>query len=209
MKNKILYTLSIAALSLSFACAKNQPKSTVDVKNSNLSNLPAWVLDPAVADGIGGVGIASPSKGGIKFQIPTAELDAKANIAAIIQSEISRVTKSSLRSANVNGEDDVDQYFSQATKDVIKNLPLSGVKRINIYKDTDGSLYVHMVLKNEDYSKFLQNSEKTFSASLKKANMGRDKINKAEAANKAIFDELEKERDVKKDSEEKDSENAE
>jgi hypothetical protein len=193
MKNKILILLSVAALSFTGACAKKDVKVAPEVKN-DLSNLPAWVLDPNVADGIGGVGIASPSQGGIKFQIPKAEIDAKANIAATIQSEISRITKDAMRSANVNNTDDVEQFFSQATKEVVKDLPLSGVKRLNIFRDKDGTLYVHMVLKNEDYSKFLANSEKTFEARLAKANVGRANIAKTQEATKALFDELEGER---------------
>lgn len=192
MKNKILLALSIAALTLTFSCSKSGKPA--EVKNDKLSNLPSWVLDPNVADGVAAVGIASPSKGGIKFQIPAAELDAKANIAATIQSEISRVTKDSLRSANVNNSDDVEQFFAQASKEVVKNLPLSGVKRINIFQADDGTLYVHMVLKNEDYSKFLNSSEKSLNASLKKSALGRENIKKSEEASKAIFDELEKER---------------
>lgn len=191
MKNKIILALIIAALSLSFACAK---KEKPEVKNNNLSNLPSWVIDPSVPDGVGGVGIASPSKGGIQFQIPKAELDAKANIAATIQSEISRITKNSLRSAKVNENDDVEEFFAQATKEVVKDLPLSGVKRINMFKSEDGSLYIQMVLKNEDYSKFLENSEKTFAARSSKSKLGRDNINKTQAATKELFDELEKER---------------
>jgi hypothetical protein len=97
----------------------------------------------------------------------------------------------------VNNADDVEEFFAQASKEVVKNLPLSGVKRINIFQANDGTLYVHMVLKNEDYSKFLQNSENSMSARLKKSNLGRENINKSEQANKAIFDELEKERDTK------------
>jgi hypothetical protein len=192
MKNKILLALSIAVLSFSSACSHKDGKAVV--KNDNLSGLPAWVLDPNVEDGIAGVGIASPSKGGIKFQIPVAELDAKANIASIIQSEMSRVTKNALRSADVNGNDDVETFFSQATKEVVKNLPLSGVKRINIFKGDDGTLYVHMLLKNEDYSEFLQNSAKNLQADLKKSGLSRENINKSEQASKAIFDELDKER---------------
>ncbi len=148
MKRKILLALSIATLAFTFSCSKGGKPA--EVKNNNLSNLPAWVLDPNVADGVAAVGIASPSKGGIKFQIPAAELDAKSNIAATIQSEISRVTKNSLRSANVNNADDVEEFFAQASKEVVKNLPMSGVKRINIFQANDGTLYVHMVLKNED-----------------------------------------------------------
>lgn len=192
MKNKILLALSIAILSFSVACSKKDAKP--DVKNDNLADLPSWVLDPNVADGVAAVGIANPSKGGMKFQITAAELDAKANIAATIQSEMSRITKNALRSADVNGADDVENFFSQATKEVVKNLPLSGVKRVNIFKSNDGTLYIHMVLKNEDYSKFLQNSERNLAASLKKSHLSRENINKSEQANQAIFDELEKEK---------------
>ncbi len=197
MKNKILVTLSVIALSFSFACAKKDV-SSINVNKGELANLPAWVLDPSVEGGVAAVGIASPSKGGIKFQLPKAELDAKANIAATIQSEISRITKDSLRSAKVNENDDVEEFFAQATKEVVKDLPLSGVKRLNIFKAEDGTLYVHMILRNEDYSKFLSNSEKTFEARLAKSNLGRENINKSQTASKELFDELEKERESKK-----------
>lgn len=192
MKNKIVIAISVAALAFSFSCSKGN--KVAEVKSEKLSDLPSWVLDPNMPDGVAAVGIASPSKGGIKFQIPQAELDAKANIAATIQSEISRVTKESLKSANVNNSDDVEQFFAQATKQVVKDLPLSGVKRINIFQAKDGTLYVHMILKNEDYSKFLNDSEKSLNASLKKSNLGRENIKKSEEASKALFDELEKER---------------
>ena len=197
MKNKILIALSVAALTLSVACAKKDAASNINANKGELSNLPSWVLDPSVSDGVAAVGISSPSKGGIKFQLPKAELDAKANIAATIQSEISRITKDPLRSGKVNENDDVEEFFAQATKEVVKNLPLSGVKRLNIFKSEDGTLYVHMVLRNEDYSKFLANSEKTFAASLAKSNLSRENINKSQAASKELFDELEKERERK------------
>jgi hypothetical protein len=189
---KITTTFATIALIFSISCSKNETPAVKD--SGSLSNLPAWVLDPNVADGVGAVGIASPSRGGIKFQLPKAELDAKANIAATIQSEITRITKDSLRSAKVNESDDVEEFFAQATKEVVKDLPLSGVKRLNIFKSEDGTLYVHMVLRDEDYSKFLANSERTFEARLAKSNLGRENINKSQAASKELFDELEKER---------------
>jgi hypothetical protein len=193
---KITLTLAAIALIFSASCSKNAIVKNV---GSDLQDLPAWVLEPSMidgvpADGIASVGIASPSRGGIKFQIPKASLDAKANIAATIQAELTRVTKASLRSAKVNENDDVEEFFAQATKEVVKDIPLSGVKRINIFKSEDGTLYVHMLLGNEDYSKFLANSEKTFEARLAKANLGRENINKSQAASKELFDELEKER---------------
>jgi hypothetical protein len=191
--NKIIASASIIALSLSFSCAKKTDSSSNSAKNE-LKDLPSWVLDPSDKDGVGGVGIATPSKGGIKFQLPKAELDAKANIAATIQSEISRVTKNALRSAKVNENDDVEEFFAQASKEVVKNLPLSGVKRKNIFKSEDGTLYVHMVLTKEDYTKFLENSQKNLEASLQKSKLSRDNINRSQVATKELFDELEKER---------------
>jgi len=197
MKTKILVSLSAAIIALSAISCSHKEVKKVDAGNGNLSDLPTWVLDPSVPEGVAAVGIAAPSTGGIKFQIPKAELDAKANIAATIQSEISRVTKQALRESKVNDVNDVEDFFSQATKEVVKDLPLSGVKRINIYQGKDGTLYLHMVLKNEDYSKFLQNSENALGNRLKKSGLGRENINKSEAASKAAFDELEKEREKK------------
>ncbi len=196
MRNKITAILCAVVLVATSSCSAKKQNVNLNSNNS-LSNLPSWVVDPSVPDGVGAVGIASPSKGGLKFQIPKAEIDGKANIAATIQAEISRITKDSLRSAKVNENDDVEEFFAQATKEVVKNLPLSGAKRIAMFQADDGSLYIHMVLKNEDYSKFLSNSEKTFAARAAKSDIGRDNINKAQAATKEIFDELEKERDSK------------
>lgn len=194
---KYILAASIAALALTASCSGK--KSEKVAKSESLSNLPAWVIDPSVSDGVGGVGIAPKSKGGIKFQLPQAELEAKANIAATIQSSISRVTKDAMESAKVNDSDDVQNYFSQATKEVVKDLPLSGIKRLHIFQAEDGTLYVHMVLKNEDYTKFLQNSQKAFDASLAKSNIGRENISKTKEATKDLFEELEKERDKKKE----------
>lgn len=192
MKNKFLILASILVLGLS-SCAKKDAKG-IKIDGGALSDLPAWVLDPAADNGIAAVGIASPSKGGIKFQLQKARLDAKANIASTIRSEISRVTKNALRSAKVNENDDVEEFFTQATKEVVKNLPLSGVKQINIFKSSDGTLYVHMLLTNEDYSEFLASSENSLTNQLKRSKLGRENINASQEATKEIFEELEKER---------------
>ncbi len=165
-------------------------------KTQNIAELPDWVVNPDVKDGVAGVGIASPSVGGIKFQIPQAEIDAKANIAAAINSEISRITKDALRESKIAEVNDIEQVFTQATKDVIKNMPMSGVKRINMYQAKDGSLYIRMVLKNDDYGKYLQNSQKMYESRLRQANLSRDNLDKSQAAVKSLFDELDKERAV-------------
>jgi hypothetical protein len=56
-----------------------------------------------------------------------------------------------------------------------------------------------MMLSNEEYNKFLQNSESKIKASLAKSKLSRESINKSQEATKEIFDELEKERAEKKE----------
>ncbi|MFT6106028.1 MAG: hypothetical protein ACJA0S_000981 [Rickettsiales bacterium] len=191
---KKIITLILSSFLL-LSCSKvNLSDLRNDSKTQNISELPEWVISPDVSDGIARVGIANDSVGGIKFQIPQAEIDARANIATAISSEISRVTKDALRESKVGQVNDVEQAFSQATKDVVKNMPLSGVKRINMYQAADGTLYIRMVLKNDDYGKYIQNSQKIYEDRLKQANLSRENLNKSQAAVKGLFDELDKER---------------
>ena len=195
MKKLLAIALSTTLL---FSCAKTTISDLgKNNKTQNISELPEWVVIPDIKDGVAAVGIASPSVGGIKFQIPQAEIDAKANIASAINSEISRITKDALREAKVGDVNDVEQTFSQATKEVIKNMPMSGVKRINMYQAKDGTLYIRMALKNEDYSKYLQNSQKMYENRLKQANLSRDNLDKSQEAVKGLFEELDKERAAK------------
>jgi len=139
--------------------------------------------------------MAQPSKGGLQFQIPKAEADARANIATKINSSISRVTKQALREANVSGVNDVEDVFSQATKEVVKDIPLSGVERINMYQAKDGTLYVHMQITENDYSRYLDNSRKVYEKLLDNSNLSRSNLNKSQDAVKELFDELERERE--------------
>ncbi len=203
---KLLLPIFIVLSLLLISCSSNkEPVSSAS--KGELSDLPDWVIDPKIKDGVAGVGIAGPSRGGLSVQVPLAEVDAKGNIAATIQSEISRVTKNALRSAKVNENDDVEQFFAQATKEVVKNLPLSGARRINIFKAKDGSLYVRMMVDETDYSKFLKSSQRDIEQKLAKSSLGRDNINKSREATKDLFEELDRERGnvtpIKKESKEK------
>ena len=128
-----------------------------------------------------------------KILNPISRYNREGYLAAKIQSEISRVTKNSLRSANVNNVDDVEEFFAQATKEVVNSLPLNGVMRDKIYQGKDGSLYIHVILKPDAYEAFLEQTEKALKSRIKK-NIARENINETEKATKAIFDELEKER---------------
>ena len=184
--------LIIISILLTVSCASKTKK----VEEANLGNVPAWVLDPKVDGTIAGVGIAPKSKGGLQFQIPQAEADARANIASQINTEVSRMTKNALRESRIDGFDDVENVFSQVTKNVVKKIPLMGARRINMYRDpVEGTLYIHMSIDNEMVAEYFEKNEKMFKNAVKNSDMTRDRINKAQKAVKKLFDELDEELD--------------
>ena len=191
---KLLLVVAIVPAVLLSACGSKDDVKEVKIDNSALSHLPGWVLDPSVSGRIAAVGIAPKSRGGLQFQIPQAESDARANIASQISTEVSRLTKNALREARIGEVDDVENVFSQVTKNVVKKIPLMGAKRINMYKDSnDGSLYIHMSIDSEMVATYFQKNKKLFSDSLQNASLSRDRINKAQKAVDGLFNELDKE----------------
>lgn len=194
---KIFIINLIAILLLLGNCSSDKKEMLEDSKKISGKNidLPAWIIDPKIDDGIAAVGISSPSKGGFRFQIPKAEADAKANIAGILQSEISRVTKNALRESKLNDVNDVEEFFSQATKDVVKNVKLAGAERINMYQSADGSLYIRMAIRKNNYAQALKDSERLFKQVIANSQLGQENINKSQEAVQNLFDELEEERE--------------
>jgi hypothetical protein len=186
MKKYISIALTLLLVSCVAACSAKK-----NFVNKSELDLPEWFNS---TDELNGIGVAPESRGGIKYQLAAAELDAKGNLATKIYSEITRITKNALRSANVNQGDDVEEFFTQATKEVVNNIPISGMTRTSTYLAKDGNLYVMMTLKPNDYAKFLKESRTSTLEKLKNQNLARESINKSEEATKAIFDELEKER---------------
>ena len=161
---------------------------------SALDALPKWVLDPYVKGTIAAVGMAPKSAGGLQFQIPKAEADARANIAAQIETEVSRLTKNALREAKVGEQNDVENVFSQATKNLVKKVPLSGARRINMFKDpTDGTMYIHMSIDSEMVAAYIKKNEDLLASAIASANITRANLDKAQEAVKGLFNDLDKE----------------
>lgn len=169
---------------LSFSCSKKNPV----IVNESDSHIPEWI-NPS--DPLQAVGIASKSKGGLQYSIKIAELDAKANLASKIQSQVSRITKNALRSAKINGNDDVEEFFAQATKEVVKNIPLSGVVRLKMFINEDETVFVLIEMRPGNYKKLLTKSENNIIKGLNQSKLSRDSITKSEEATRVIFDELE------------------
>lgn len=192
MKKWFFIVLIIPVIFLNSCGVKKEEVKVQD--NSALSHLPSWVIDPSVEGKIAAVGMAPKSRGGLQFQIPQAESDSRANIAAQINTEVSRLTKNALREARVAGQDDVENVFSQVTKNVVKKIPLMGAKRINMYKDpSDGALYIHMAIDSKMIATYFQQNKKLFSDSVRDANLSRGRIDQAQKAVDGLFNELNKE----------------
>ena len=81
----------------------------------------------------------------------------------------------------------VKKIFDQATKEVIKNIPLSKASEISSYKDRDGVLYIHLFLKNEDYQKSPKAVQEIFQKHVDKSNLKNNDRKKANEAVKALF----------------------
>ena len=185
-----LLTACLAITLILSGCSSKPNKAEL----SNLGELPEWVVDPEVKGTIAAVGIAPKSPGGISFQIPKAEADARANIAAQISTEGSRLSKSALRDARINDVNDVEDVFTQATKNIVKKVNLMGARRVNIYKSpVDESLYIQMAIDSEMVAKYLADNKEIYTEQLAQAKLGRERINAAEKAVESLFQQLDKE----------------
>jgi hypothetical protein len=173
---------------------KNQQSFSETGKLSQL-NLPEWVIDPSIEGKLSAVGIAQKTAGGIKMQIAQAESDAIANMAAQIQTSVSRITKESMRRAGVATDsktsEAVDQYFAQATKSIVKDVPISGAKRKNIYQSpTDGTLYIQMFIDQTAIKEYLVSSSDNITKGMKDFGLTQKTISQTENSMKDLFNEL-------------------
>ena len=204
MLNDLFHTMKklgimlLASISLLQSCGdskKPQEQSFKDTGKLTQLNLPEWVIDPSIEGKIAAVGIAPKTVGGIKMQIAQAESDAVANMAAQIQTSVSRITKESMRRAGVSTEvkssEAVDQYFAQATKNVVKDVPISGAKRKNIYQSpSDGTLYIQMVIEPTAVKEYLISMADDLAKGMKDFGVTQKTIAQTENAMKDLFTEL-------------------
>lgn len=178
-----------------FTSCRERVEKPKDFGSLQQLQLPDWVVSPAVEGMVAAVGIAPKTAGGIKMQIAQAEADAMANMAAQIQTKVNRVTKESMRSAGVstggNDQEAVDRYFAQATKSIVKDVPISGAKRKNIFQSPmDGSLYIQMVLDQSDVKEYLMSTASTFASGMRNFDATQKTIAQTEMAMKDLFSEL-------------------
>jgi hypothetical protein len=183
--NKSISVLStIAAMVLFTGCTSSTDPKPTTAKEAEfakmadaLNSAPSWVSEPIVENGIGAVGVARYSKGGISFMMPQAEMDGKARLAARIQEEVSRLQQQSKRVVQTKELDTFDNNFKEATEVLVKKIPLSGAKRIKTYMSKEtGDLYVLMAIQKRDVADSLDSQKDLFKTQMEEARMTREAI---------------------------------
>lgn len=184
IKTSVLATAIIATLFT--GCTDKEPtpdprtmtkQEKIEHTASAINNAPKWVLTPVVENGIGAVGVARYSAGGMSFMIPQAELDGKAKLAGRIQEEVSRLQEQSKRLVQTKELDAFDNNFKEATEVVVKKIPLSGAKRIKTYMSKEtGELYVLMAIQKRDVATALESQKNLLKAQMEEARMTREAI---------------------------------
>ena len=122
---------------------KNNDLSSKKQQIKATNSLPLWVINPKVKEGITAVGMAKYSKYGLKVMKPQAKMDALAKLAGKIETKISQNTK---RTSSLNKNDNIQNNFSQSTKEVVDKISLSDVVVVNQLITENGDYYVQIVI---------------------------------------------------------------
>lgn len=168
---------------------EKQKEAQIEANN----NLPSWVQDPKVEGGISAVGVTGYSKHGMQIMLPQAEMDGRAKLAGQIQTVVSRVQKKAMRHNQINELDDYEGVFKQASKEVIKNMPLSGARKMKQFQASDGTLYVLMVIEKREVSRYLNDMTSTYKDRMNEAKMTRESLDQGMKVLDDMMKELDKE----------------
>ena len=199
MKSKLILTAGIVSTILFSGCTTNnapEPK-TSHAKSQEMikviNNLPSWIVNPKVENGIASVGMVGYSKHGLQVMLPQAEMDARAKLAGQIQTVVSQLQKKALRHTKINEIDEFENSFKQASKEVIKKMPLSGARRINMFQSKDGTLYVHMVIQKREVSEYIGDMKNTYKKHMQEAKLSRQNIDEGMKVLDSMMKELDAE----------------
>ena len=197
MKKNILGFIGLAiAMVLFTGCGDKEPITPQEKKAEQIEiaeTLPAWVVNPKVEGGIAAVGLAGYSKHGMQVMLPQAEMDGRAKLAGQIQTIVSQLRKKAMRHVKINESDDFENAFNEATKEVIKEMPMSGVRRINMFTAKNGDLYVHMIIEKRAVSEHLNDMKETYKKHMEEAKLTRESLDKGMEVLDDMMKDLDKE----------------
>jgi uncharacterized radical SAM superfamily Fe-S cluster-containing enzyme len=194
----LLVSVVISGALLMSGCSNKTPmeEKAQNLKDEQIrvaNSLPSWVLNPESRDGITAVGMAGYSRHGLKVMKPQAEMDARAKLAAQIQTYVSRSQKKVIRSTNVADIDDFENIFSQTTKEIVKEIPLSGAVIVKQKMMENGDFYVQMVIKKHEVLKELDANREVYKKKLQKADLTQKNLDKAMNILDTMMDDLDEE----------------
>ncbi len=81
-----------------------------------------------------------------------------------------------MRKVKIDKQDDLEESFSQAMKAVIKDMPISGAQRINLYQSGNGELFVHMTIQKREVAEQLDNMKGAYKKHMEEAKQTREII---------------------------------
>jgi hypothetical protein len=199
MKTKLITTLSILTALMFTACSQKElsqeEKDEIlqekkEQSKKEIESLPSWVLNPDIENSISAVGISNFSKHGLHPMLTMAEMDARAKLAGKINLMVSQLQQKSMRTMQIENIDELEEIFTQVTKEVIKEVSISDAKRVNMYQGNDGALYVLMTIDNKNISNRLKGAYKEH---IKDANISKENLNNGMNVLDEMLDSLDKE----------------
>lgn len=167
MKTKLITTLTFLSLVIFTGCSNKELsieekqellQEQKEQMKKEIESLPSWVLNPEVDNAISVVGISTFSKHGLHSMLTLAEMDGRAKLAGKMQTIVSQLQEKSMRAMKIEQIDELEDIFNQVTKEVIKEVSISSVKRENVYQGNDGTLYVLMSLDKSNMSNQLKDA---------------------------------------------------
>jgi len=195
MRNGIILAIGVVLVVVISGCSSSSnptPEEKKETMVNTTNDLPNWVINPKVEGGISAVGMTGYSKHGMQVMIPQAEMDARAKLAGKIQTIVSQVQKRAMRHVKINELDEFENSFKQATKEVIKKMPLSGAQRINLFQAKNGDLYVHTIIQKRVVSQHLGDMKNSYKKHMEEAKISRESIDEG----MKVLDDMMKELDI-------------
>ena len=177
----IMQAMGIITIVMMSGCSSKAVKPQPTIKQmkiqeeaNSFNDLPGWIRHPIFKNGIAEVGIARYTEGGPSFMISKAELFAEAELAKKIQNKISALSQSDRRQSDISNLDEYETNFRQVAEAYIKDVVISGAKRIHTYQSPhSGAMYVMMVIDFKTIADNLENVKHNIEKKMEEANMSR------------------------------------
>lgn len=169
--------------------AKSSSKNIETPVVDSAKDLPDWILNPYIKNGVAAVGMAYPiaKNQSEESQILIAENEARAEISEIIHAKLSRIEKDILAQINFENPSQAKKIFDEATAEVVQSISTTKAARVDSYKDKDGTLYVHLFLKNKDYKKSAKRVQEIYQNHVDKSHLKNGDLEKANEVVQALF----------------------